>query len=69
MVGNNFEVLCAFLTHFVSIVKIIGTETYHMLATCDPAIASWSDGGDSFIIKDVKEFSKVRMMLYVYVSP
>lgn len=34
-----------------------------MIDICDPSIASWSDGGDSFIIKDVKEFSKVRVLL------
>lgn len=29
-----------------------------MIDTCDPGIASWADDGSSFIIKDVKEFSK-----------
>mmetsp|Transcript_55893 Transcript_55893/g.161894 ORF Transcript_55893/g.161894 Transcript_55893/m.161894 type:complete len:324 (-) Transcript_55893:31-1002(-) len=34
------------------------TKTYHMIDTCDPLIATWSDDGKSFQIQDVKEFSK-----------
>jgi len=36
-------------------------KTYHMIDTCDPDVATWADGGQSFVIKDVKEFSKVRL--------
>lgn len=32
-----------------------------MIDTCDPAIATWADNGHSFIIHDVKEFSKVSI--------
>jgi hypothetical protein len=34
-------------------------KTYHMIDTCNPDIATWADGGHSFVIQDVKEFSKV----------
>lgn len=40
--------------------SLVETETYHMIETCDPTIACWSDDGHSFVIKDVKEFAKVR---------
>jgi hypothetical protein len=30
-----------------------------MIDTCNPDIATWADGGQSFVIQDVKEFSKV----------
>ena len=31
-----------------------------MIDTCDLTVASWSDDGASFVIRDVKVFSKVR---------
>eukprot|EP00934_Nitzschia_sp_Nitz4_P000118 Nitzschia sp. Nitz4//scaffold140_size61219//11946//12956//NITZ4_006433-RA/size61219-augustus-gene-0.61-mRNA-1//1//CDS//3329536206//118//frame0 len=34
------------------------TKTYHMIDTCDPSIAAWSDKGDSFVVKDVDAFAK-----------
>ena len=48
--------------HFVAML-----ETFHMIDTCDPGIASWADDGNSFIIKDVKEFSKVSRCMTVRV--
>ena len=60
----SFEILlhnltCRSLLHFFRPVA----ETYHMIDTCDPLVASWSDGGDSFVIKDVESFSKVRVSI------
>mmetsp|Transcript_126076 Transcript_126076/g.177902 ORF Transcript_126076/g.177902 Transcript_126076/m.177902 type:complete len:237 (+) Transcript_126076:15-725(+) len=34
------------------------TKTYHMIDQCDPSIASWSYGGDSFTVLDVDAFEK-----------
>ncbi|GFH47117.1 hypothetical protein CTEN210_03592 [Chaetoceros tenuissimus] len=33
-------------------------KTYHMIDSCDPTIASWSDSGDTFVVKDVETFAK-----------
>ncbi|GFH47121.1 hypothetical protein CTEN210_03596 [Chaetoceros tenuissimus] len=33
-------------------------KTYHMIDSCDPTIASWSDSGDSFVVKDPEIFAK-----------
>ena len=32
-------------------------KCFHMITDCDPDIATWSDAGDSFIVKDVTKFS------------
>ena len=32
-------------------------KCFHMITDCDPEIATWSDAGDSFIVKDVTKFS------------
>jgi hypothetical protein len=34
------------------------SKAYHMIDQCDPSIASWSAGGDSFTIKHVQTFEK-----------
>ena len=35
-----------------------------MIDQCEPSIASWSSGGDSFVIKDVEAFSSEILPLY-----
>jgi len=32
-------------------------KTYHMIDSCDPSVASWSDDGDTFIVKDPDTFA------------
>ncbi|CAB9510440.1 Heat stress transcription factor [Seminavis robusta] len=32
-------------------------KTYHMIDTCDPAIATWSDDGLAFVVKDTEKFA------------
>ena len=32
-------------------------ETYHMIDTCDPTIATWSEDGLAFVVKDIETFS------------
>lgn len=32
-------------------------KTYHMIDTCNPAIASWSEEGDTFVVKDIDKFA------------
>ena len=31
-----------------------------MMEKCDPEIATWSESGDSFVVKSLDKFSKVR---------
>lgn len=33
-------------------------KTYHMIDSCDPAIACWSDDGETFVVKDPSKFEK-----------
>jgi len=33
-------------------------ETYHMVDTCDPAVASWSEDGETFVVKNTDVFEK-----------
>ncbi|GFH47123.1 hypothetical protein CTEN210_03598 [Chaetoceros tenuissimus] len=39
-------------------IPIFLQKTYHMIDSCDPTIASWSDSGDSFAVKDPDTFAK-----------
>mmetsp|Transcript_36207 Transcript_36207/g.55605 ORF Transcript_36207/g.55605 Transcript_36207/m.55605 type:complete len:457 (-) Transcript_36207:1043-2413(-) len=32
-------------------------KTYHMIDSCDPNIATWSEEGDKFVVKDVDKFA------------
>lgn len=34
------------------------TETYHMIDTCDPSVACWSEDGETFVVKDPIKFEK-----------
>mmetsp|Transcript_135345 Transcript_135345/g.201296 ORF Transcript_135345/g.201296 Transcript_135345/m.201296 type:complete len:238 (-) Transcript_135345:88-801(-) len=40
------------------------TKTYHMIDKCDPSIASWSCGGESFTVFDVDAFEKTVLPSY-----
>jgi len=33
------------------------SKTYHMIDRCDPEIATWSETGDNFVVKNVEKFS------------
>lgn len=33
------------------------SKTYHMINTCDSTIATWSDSGDNFVVKNVDQFA------------
>lgn len=44
--------------------RILPTETYHMIDSCDASIAAWSEDGSTFVVKDPDIFAKVR----IYVS-
>eukprot|EP00538_Stauroneis_constricta_P000730 CAMPEP_0119572936 /NCGR_PEP_ID=MMETSP1352-20130426/44866_1 /TAXON_ID=265584 /ORGANISM="Stauroneis constricta, Strain CCMP1120" /LENGTH=537 /DNA_ID=CAMNT_0007622623 /DNA_START=972 /DNA_END=2585 /DNA_ORIENTATION=- len=39
-------------------VPIFLRKTYHMIDTCDPSIACWSDDGETFVIKDPVKFER-----------
>mmetsp|Transcript_12103 Transcript_12103/g.17211 ORF Transcript_12103/g.17211 Transcript_12103/m.17211 type:complete len:476 (-) Transcript_12103:1688-3115(-) len=32
-------------------------KTYHMIDTCDPTVASWSEDGTTFVVKDTEKFA------------
>jgi len=32
-------------------------KTYHMIDTCDPSIATWSEDGETFVVKDTEKFA------------
>jgi len=38
-------------------VPIFLRKTHHMIDTCDPAIATWSEDGETFIVKEVEIFA------------
>ena len=40
------------------------TETYHMIDRCEQDIATWSNNGDSFVVKDVNQFSESVLPQY-----
>lgn len=33
-------------------------ETYHMVDTCDPTVACWSEDGETFVVKNPEKFEK-----------
>jgi len=33
------------------------SETFHMIDSCDPEIAGWSDDGYAFVVKDPETFA------------
>eukprot|EP00934_Nitzschia_sp_Nitz4_P003141 Nitzschia sp. Nitz4//scaffold225_size51843//44205//45738//NITZ4_006904-RA/size51843-snap-gene-0.5-mRNA-1//1//CDS//3329542702//3131//frame0 len=39
-------------------VPIFLRKTYHMIDTCDPSIACWSEDGETFVVKDPEVFEK-----------
>jgi hypothetical protein len=39
-------------------VPIFLRKTYHMIDTCNPAIACWSDDGETFVVKDPVKFEQ-----------
>jgi hypothetical protein len=45
-------------------VLLLLAETYHMIDRCDPAIATWSDTGDNFVIKNVEKFASSVLPQY-----
>jgi hypothetical protein len=34
-------------------------ETFHMIDKCDSEIATWSEQGDNFVVKNVEKFAGV----------
>ena len=37
---------------------VMNAETYHMIDTCDPTVACWSDDGETFVVKNTDVFEK-----------
>ena len=58
------------LTHqyyFFICVSLVGNrikETYHMIDRCDSEVATWSNLGDNFVVKDVEKFAKTILPMY-----
>ena len=46
------------MTTFPILNKINTIETYHMVDTCDPAVCSWSEDGETFVVKHPKKFEQ-----------
>ena len=42
------------------------SKTYHMIEKCDSDIASWSDNGDNFVVKNVEKFATVSACLLAF---
>ncbi|KAL7567903.1 hypothetical protein ACA910_019620 [Epithemia clementina (nom. ined.)] len=40
------------------------SKTYHMIDRCDPEIATWSESGDNFVVKNVEKFATTVLPLY-----
>jgi hypothetical protein len=40
------------------------TKTYHMIEKCDQEIATWSDSGDNFVVKNVEKFASSVLPQY-----
>ena len=51
---------CGLLTfrHF-SFIHFCFEETYHMIDKCDSTIATWSENGDNFVVKNIEKFAGV----------
>jgi len=39
-------------------IPIFLRKTYHMVDTCDPAVCSWSEDGETFVVKHPKKFEQ-----------
>jgi len=46
------------LTDQAQDIPIFLRKTYHMIDTCDPAIACWAEDGETFVVKDPVKFEK-----------
>lgn len=44
-------------SHIFILLSFFYTQTFHLINTCDPNIASWSDDGKLFIVKDPELFA------------
>jgi hypothetical protein len=40
----------------------VDTETFHMIDKCDSSIATWSENGDNFVVKNIEKFAGVSPM-------
>lgn len=40
-----------------------------MIDRCDPVIATWSEAGDNFVVKNVEKFASVSSMQHLYAPP
>mmetsp|Transcript_7217 Transcript_7217/g.16936 ORF Transcript_7217/g.16936 Transcript_7217/m.16936 type:complete len:440 (+) Transcript_7217:347-1666(+) len=54
--ANIFTHNCLFSAPVILDVIII--ETYHMVDTCDPTVACWSEDGETFVVKNPEKFEK-----------
>ena len=43
---------------------LLPTETYHMIDKCDTDIATWSETGDNFVVKNVEQFAHSVLPMY-----
>lgn len=48
---------CVFSCLTIALSLLPFLETYHMIDTCDPDIATWSEDGTAFVVKDPERFA------------
>jgi hypothetical protein len=51
-------------SHKKALVNKFLSKTFHMLEQCNPDVASWSSGGDSFTVKDIVAFENEVLPKY-----
>ena len=56
----NHEGTCiSLLPLYLSFHLYSNVETYHMVDSCDPAVAGWAEDGETFVVKDPAKFESV----------
>jgi hypothetical protein len=48
----------ALLSDAAADIPIFLRKTYHMVDTCDPTVACWSEDGETFVVKNPEKFEK-----------
>ena len=47
---------------------VMNAETYHMIDTCDPTVACWSDDGETFVVKNTDVFEKQIIPQFFFIK-
>src|SRR6056300_446020 len=55
--SENHFIATTFVSNLCSYLSTYNLQTYHMIDTCDPSIATWSKDGRTFLVKDPETFA------------